>query len=107
MDLSHDKNSNMPYRPPACRIECYFKSGSGKTALIFLISRRCGLNGTGIDRMKPILLDKEYAALENFVPLSNVIPVTPEVAKIGGLYKLDFERSHCVGLADANNCCYL
>jgi predicted nucleic acid-binding protein len=45
--------------------------------------------------------DKEYSTLENFVSLFNVIPVTPEVAKIGGLYKRDFGKSHGVGLADA------
>ena len=43
----------------------------------------------------------ELAALENFVSLFRVIPVTSKIAKAGGLYKRDFHKSHGVGLADA------
>lgn len=43
----------------------------------------------------------ELSALENFVSLFRVIPVTSEIAKTGGLYKRDFGKSHGVGLADA------
>ena len=45
--------------------------------------------------------DKEYYTLENFVSLFSIIPVTPNVAKTGGLYKRDFGKSHGIGLADA------
>ena len=45
--------------------------------------------------------DAEQAALENFVSLFPVIPVTAEIAKAGGLYKRDYGKSHGVGLADA------
>lgn len=45
--------------------------------------------------------DTEQTALENFVFLFNVIPVTAEIAKTGGLYKRDYGKSHGVGLADA------
>jgi predicted nucleic acid-binding protein len=45
--------------------------------------------------------DAEQTALENFVSLFRIIPVTAEIAKIGGLYKCDYGKSHGVGLADA------
>jgi predicted nucleic acid-binding protein len=45
--------------------------------------------------------DSEKAALESFVSLFRVVPVTAEVAKAGGLYKRDYGKSHGVGLADA------
>jgi len=45
--------------------------------------------------------DAEQAALENFVSLFRIIPVSAEIAKAGGLYKRDYGKSHGVGLADA------
>ena len=45
--------------------------------------------------------DAEQAALENFVALFRVVPVSAETAKTGGLYKRDYGKSHGVGLADA------
>ena len=45
--------------------------------------------------------DAEQAALENFVSLFRVVPVSAEIAKTGGLYKRDYGKSHGVGLADA------
>lgn len=45
--------------------------------------------------------DAEQTALENFVSLFRIVPVTPEIAKTGGLYKRDYGKSHGVGLADA------
>ena len=45
--------------------------------------------------------DAEQTALENFVSLFRVIPVTGELAKAGGLYKRNYGKSHGVGLADA------
>jgi len=44
---------------------------------------------------------QELTILNNFVSLFEVIPVNSEIAKIGGLYKRDFGKSHGVGLADA------
>lgn len=44
---------------------------------------------------------QELTILNNFVSLFDVIPITSEIAKIGGLYKRDFGKSHGVGLADA------
>jgi len=45
--------------------------------------------------------DAEQAALENFVSLFRVVPVSAVIAKAGGLYKRDYGKSHGVGLADA------
>ncbi len=45
--------------------------------------------------------DAELRVLDNFVSIFRVVPVTPEIAKIGGLYKRDYGKSHGVGLADA------
>ena len=45
--------------------------------------------------------DAEQAALEDFVSLFRVVPVSAEIAKAGGLYKRDYGGSHGVGLADA------
>ena len=44
---------------------------------------------------------QELTILNNFVSLFDVIPITSEIAMIGGLYKRDFGKSHGVGLADA------
>jgi len=43
----------------------------------------------------------ELAALDGFVSLFRVVPVTAEIAKVGGLYKRDYRKSHGVGLADS------
>jgi predicted nucleic acid-binding protein len=43
----------------------------------------------------------ELTVLEDFISLFRVVPLTAEIAKIGGLYKRDFGQSHGVGLADA------
>jgi len=45
--------------------------------------------------------DDEQAALDDFVSLFRVVPISAEIAKIGGLYKRDYGKSHGVGLADA------
>jgi predicted nucleic acid-binding protein len=44
---------------------------------------------------------KELAVLDNFVSHFRVVPITEGIAKVGGLYKRDFSKSHGVGLADA------
>ena len=45
--------------------------------------------------------DAEQTVLDNFVSLFRVVAVSPEIAKIGGLHKRDYGKSHGVGLADA------
>ena len=44
---------------------------------------------------------QELTILNNFISLFDIIPMNSEIAKIGGLYKRDFGKSHGVGLADA------
>lgn len=43
----------------------------------------------------------ELSVLDNFVSHFRVVPITKDIARAGGLYKRDFNRSHGVGLADA------
>ena len=45
--------------------------------------------------------DEELAILDDFVSIFHVVPLTREIARLGGLYKHDFGTSHGVGLADA------
>ncbi len=45
--------------------------------------------------------NEEESTLDNIVSLFQVVSVTPEIAKAGGLLKRDFGKSHGVGLADA------
>jgi predicted nucleic acid-binding protein len=45
--------------------------------------------------------DAERTVLDNFVSLFRVVPLNAEIAKIGGLYRRDYGKSHGVGLADA------
>ncbi len=45
--------------------------------------------------------DAERTILENFVSLFRVVPITSELARIGGHYKREYGASHGVGLADA------
>lgn len=45
--------------------------------------------------------DAEKAAMESFISLFYVVPVSARIAKAGGLYKRDYGKSHGVGLADA------
>jgi hypothetical protein len=46
--------------------------------------------------------EDEQVALDKFVSLFRVIPVNTEIAKAGGFYKRQFDRSHGIGLAAAN-----
>jgi len=45
--------------------------------------------------------EAEQAALDNFISLFRVVPVSAEIAKAGGIYRRDYAKSHGVGLADA------
>ena len=60
--------------------------------------------------LSPIVIAELYAGvkgndeltiLDNFICLFHVVPFTAEIARLGGLYKRDFGKSHGVGLADA------
>jgi len=45
--------------------------------------------------------ESEQTVIEKFISLFRIIPVTSEIAKIGGLYRRDYGKSHGIGLADA------
>ena len=45
--------------------------------------------------------DTEQSTLERFLSLFRVVPVTSAIARLGGLYKRDYGKSHGIGLADA------
>ena len=45
--------------------------------------------------------DAEQMALESFLSLFRIVPVSDAIARLGGLYKRDFGGSHGIGLADA------
>jgi predicted nucleic acid-binding protein len=45
--------------------------------------------------------NEERKELDEFVELFPILPVTPEIAKMGGLYKRDYFKTHGIGLADA------
>ena len=43
----------------------------------------------------------EQSTLERFLSMFRIVHVTAEIARLGGLYKRDYGRSHGIGLADA------
>lgn len=45
--------------------------------------------------------DAERQDLEDFLALFPVVPVSADIARVGGLYRQAYGRSHGVGLADA------
>lgn len=45
--------------------------------------------------------DAEQTALDTFITLFRVVPISTGIAKAGGLVKRDYGKSHGVGLADA------
>jgi predicted nucleic acid-binding protein len=45
--------------------------------------------------------EAEHSALDKFISLFRVVPVSAEIARTGGLLKRDYGKSHGVGLADA------
>jgi len=45
--------------------------------------------------------EAELTIIDNFISLFRVIPLNVEIAKVGGLYKLAYSKSHGIGLADA------
>jgi predicted nucleic acid-binding protein len=45
--------------------------------------------------------NEELNALDRLIPLFRVVPISRELARAGGLYKMEYAKSHGVGLADA------
>ena len=44
--------------------------------------------------------DPEQLALVNFLHLFSIVPISADIARVGGLYRRNYGRSHGVGLAD-------
>lgn len=45
--------------------------------------------------------EEELNVLDSLLSLFPIIPVSPELARAGGLYKRDYAKSHGVGFADS------
>ncbi len=45
--------------------------------------------------------DGELQTLDSLMSLFRIVPVSPELARQGGLFKNEYAKSHGVGLADA------
>ncbi|MCD4700834.1 MAG: type II toxin-antitoxin system VapC family toxin [Candidatus Aegiribacteria sp.] len=43
----------------------------------------------------------ELATLDDFIAFCHVAPVSGKIARLGGIYKRDYAKSHGVGIADA------
>ena len=80
-----------------------FLRGHGKAvALVNAHSARIMLSSIVVAELYAgVKGDAEQVALDNFVSLFRIVPVSAEIAKTGGLYKRDYGKSHGVGLADA------
>ena len=80
----------------------YFRGHSAAIAFVNARAARIILSSIVVAELYAgVKGDAEQAALENFVSLFGVVPVSAEIAKAGGLYKRDYGKSHGVGLADA------
>jgi len=44
---------------------------------------------------------EELDTLDNLISLFRVVPISPSLAKAGGLHKRDYSKAHGVGFADA------
>ena len=42
----------------------------------------------------------ELAILDDFIAFCHIVPVSGKIARLGGLYKRDYAKSHGVGIAD-------
>jgi len=80
----------------------FFRGHSKAVAFVNTHSARIILSSIVVAELYAgVKADAEQAALDNFVSLFRVVPVTTEISKAGGLYKRDYSKSHGVGLADA------
>ena len=80
----------------------FFRGNSKAVAFVNTNSSRIILSSIVVAELYAgVKGDAELTVLENFVSLFRTIPVTSEIARMGGLYKRDYGKSHGVGLADA------
>ena len=79
----------------------FFRGHSKAVAFVNAHSSRIILSAIVVGELYAgVKRDAEQAALENFISLFRVVPVSAEIAKAGGLYKRDYAKSHAIGLAD-------
>ena len=45
--------------------------------------------------------DREQTVLDNLLSVVSVVPISGEIARLGGLYRRDYGPSHGTGLSDA------
>jgi len=45
--------------------------------------------------------ERELGILDSFITFCHVVPVSGKIARLGGLHKRDYAKSHGIGLADA------
>ena len=45
--------------------------------------------------------ERELSILDDFIAFCHVVPVSQKIARLGGLHKRDYAKSHGIGLADA------
>jgi len=91
-----------PILPDTDILVDFFRGYSKAVAFVNTHSRRIILSSIVVAELYAgVKGDAEQAVLDNFVSLFRVIPVATEIAKAGGIYKRDYDKSHGVGLADA------
>jgi len=80
----------------------FFRGNSNAVAFVNKYNDRIILSSIVVAELySGVKGDSEQLALQNFVSIFRVVPVSAEIGKAGGLYKRDYGKSHGVGLADA------
>lgn len=80
----------------------YLRGHHRAVALIKRHSRRIVLPGiVAAELYAGVRGEEELAALDRFVGLFRIVPVSAGIARAGGLYCRDYAKSHGVGPADA------
>jgi predicted nucleic acid-binding protein len=80
----------------------FFRGNSNAVAFVNKYNDRIILSSIVVAELySGVKGDSEQLALQNFVSIFSVVPVSAEIGKAGGLYKRDYGKSHGVGLADA------
>ncbi|MBN1471228.1 MAG: type II toxin-antitoxin system VapC family toxin [Syntrophaceae bacterium] len=79
----------------------FFRGDKKAEAFIHAINDRIILSSIVVAELYAgVKGDSEQVAIDEFVSLFRVVPVSADIGKAGGLYKRDYAKSHGVGLAD-------
>ncbi|MCD6225144.1 MAG: type II toxin-antitoxin system VapC family toxin [Deltaproteobacteria bacterium] len=80
----------------------FFRGYNKAVSFVNRYSSRIILSSIGVAELYAGVKEgAEQTSLNNFVSLFRVVPVTVEIAKVGGFYKRDYGKSHGIGLAGA------